>query len=190
MIVAVVGKTSSGKDSVANYINENYGIPIICSYTTRPKRKYEVDGIHHYFVSKEEMAKLTSEGGIIAYTKNPTTEIEYCATANSVDSDDMVYIINPDGIEWFKQYGDKNLTMSSIFIYSDEEEILRRGDLRGDDSEVLRTRLSSERAEFDACLIMKGYDYLVYNIADMESLFRQVDVVMSLLGFKKKAAKA
>ena len=39
-IIAVIGKTSSGKDTVAKVLNEKYGIPSVVSMTTRPKREY------------------------------------------------------------------------------------------------------------------------------------------------------
>ena len=36
-IIAVIGKTSSSKDTVAKVLNEKYGIPSVVSMTTRPK---------------------------------------------------------------------------------------------------------------------------------------------------------
>ena len=65
MIIAIVGKTSSGKDSLAKYIKEYYDIPAIVSYTTRPKRESETNGIEHWFISKEEMAELLKIENII-----------------------------------------------------------------------------------------------------------------------------
>ena len=44
-IIALEGKTASGKDSVAKFIEASYGIKQVVSYTTRPKRDYEKDGI-------------------------------------------------------------------------------------------------------------------------------------------------
>ena len=37
-ILFIVGKTSSGKDTVANYLSEKYDIPMVVSYTTRLKK--------------------------------------------------------------------------------------------------------------------------------------------------------
>ena len=66
-IIFVVGKTSSGKDTVAKYIKERYNIPIICSYTTRGMRDYEEDGVQHYFISKERMQEILDNEKVIAY---------------------------------------------------------------------------------------------------------------------------
>lgn len=57
-IIALIGKTSSGKDTVARYIKASYGINQIVSYTTRPMRSHETDGVEHYFVSKERMTEV------------------------------------------------------------------------------------------------------------------------------------
>ena len=50
-IIAVIGKTSSGKDTVAKVLNEKYGIPSVVSMTTRPKREYETN---IYFKGRNE----------------------------------------------------------------------------------------------------------------------------------------
>ena len=60
-IIAVIGKTSSGKDTVAKVLNEKYGIPSVVSMTTRPKREYETNGVEHVFISKEEMSNVLKE---------------------------------------------------------------------------------------------------------------------------------
>ena len=76
-LIFLVGKTSSGKDTVAKYISDKYGIPMVCSYTTRGMRDYEEDGVQHYFVSKERMKEILETESIVAYVKFPKTEIEY-----------------------------------------------------------------------------------------------------------------
>jgi len=43
----LIGKTSSGKDTVARYIKDAYGINQVVSYTTRPKRPCETNGVEH-----------------------------------------------------------------------------------------------------------------------------------------------
>ena len=57
-IICLVGKTGTGKDTIAKFLYETFGIESICSYTTRPKRDYEINGVEHYFIDKEKMAYL------------------------------------------------------------------------------------------------------------------------------------
>ena len=66
MIICIVGKTSSGKDSVARILKEKYGIDMVVSYSTAPKREDQIEGVHHYFISSEEMARICKEEKVIA----------------------------------------------------------------------------------------------------------------------------
>lgn len=185
MVIAVVGKTNSAKDTIAKYLKENYGVPAVVSYTTRPMRNYEVNGIQHYFVDDERMSEIVENDDIIAYTKNEMTGIQYCATVQALTADSVVYIINPDGIHWFNENGTNAVEMRSIYVYAEETDILNRGIRRGDNPEVLVKRLESERDEFDAFYENKEFDWVVYNTDTLEYLFSQVDFVMGQLGFYK-----
>ena len=60
-IIALQGKTSSGKDSAARYIREIYGIEPVISFATRPIRDSEVEGREHYFINDEQMMFLINE---------------------------------------------------------------------------------------------------------------------------------
>ena len=98
MILAIVGLSGSGKDTLAKYISNKYNIPMLVSYTTRPMRDYETNGVQHWFISKEKMDEIKQNEKLIAYTINDMTGIEYCATKSQVEGKDIIYIINPDGI--------------------------------------------------------------------------------------------
>lgn len=185
MIIAIVGKTSSGKDSLAKYIKEYYDIPAIVSYTTRPKRESETNGIEHWFISKEEMAELLKTENIIAYTKNDITGIEYCAIEDKSLGKDFVYIINPEGIKWFEE-NNSSTELYSIYVDLDEESIIARGNLRGDDPAVLSKRLYSERDEFDNFKNSNLYDYLLVNDKDLVHLHQAADCFLNALGLRKK----
>ena len=71
----IVGPSAVGKDTMINRLkakfpNVIYKLP---SYTTRPKRKGEIEGVDYYFVTKEEFFKLKNEGklfGIQEYNNN------------------------------------------------------------------------------------------------------------------------
>ena len=66
-LLALFGESSSGKDSIRNWLIKNYHINGIISYTTRPKRENEIDGIDYYFVSKDEFMKLYLENKIMSW---------------------------------------------------------------------------------------------------------------------------
>lgn len=49
-IIAIVGASGSGKTSLSHYLKETLEIPYIVSFTTRPMRDGEQNGIDHWFV--------------------------------------------------------------------------------------------------------------------------------------------
>ena len=53
MIIVLVGKTASGKTTVANELCKHHGYKRIVTYTTRPMRKNEVQDVDYHFISDE-----------------------------------------------------------------------------------------------------------------------------------------
>ena len=71
-IIGLIGKTSSGKDTIARYLYKRYCIEPIISYTTRPMRESEVDGREHWFVDDKKMDEvLSNKTKILAFMENP-----------------------------------------------------------------------------------------------------------------------
>lgn len=151
-ILFIVGKTRSGKDTLAKELSKNNSMKPIVSYTTRPKRDNETNGIEHWFITKEEMEIIKTTQPMIAYTINEKTGIEYCATLQSLESDkNYTYIINPDGVKWFLSNINnfKDLFFKVLYVDCPENLIRERGKERNDDLEVFNKRLDSEREEFN-----------------------------------------
>lgn len=51
-LITITGPSGAGKDTVARMLSDFVGYKVICSYTTRPKREGEIDGVEHHFVEK------------------------------------------------------------------------------------------------------------------------------------------
>ena len=71
----VIGPSAVGKDTMINRLKAKYPKVIykLPSYTTRPRREGEIDGVDYYFVTKEEFFKLRDDGelfGIQEYNGN------------------------------------------------------------------------------------------------------------------------
>jgi guanylate kinase len=66
-IICLVGKSGTGKDTLfKNIVNDqNLRITPIIPYTTRPKRKNEIDGIDYHFVSCNDLLHAELNGEII-----------------------------------------------------------------------------------------------------------------------------
>lgn len=90
-----VGKSASGKTTVAELLESKYNYKTLQSYTTRPKRHENETG--HTFISEEEFNNLEN---IIAYTEY--NGYKYCATKEQID-DVSIYVIDVPGVETLLQ---------------------------------------------------------------------------------------
>lgn len=178
-IIALEGKTASGKDSVAKFIEASYGIKQVVSYTTRPKRDYEKDGVEHHFITKDQMAELKRDwNSLLAYTKFPDTGFEYCATTADLTGDDIrTYIINPDGVEWLKK-NRPDVNIISIYLDLSERLIKKRAKKRGDSVSNIVARLDSEREQFKICKKNKQYDYKINTRKAPQKVFAEVRKIL------------
>lgn len=66
-IFYLMGKSSSGKDTVFKKLleNEMLSLRTIVPYTTRPIRDGETEGVEYYFVSEEELQTIRACGKLI-----------------------------------------------------------------------------------------------------------------------------
>lgn len=98
-IVLLVGRSGSGKTTVANILRDRYGRSILQSYTTRLPRFEGEDG--HIFVTFEDWEKVFRSHDIVAYTEFDGNY--YWATTAQVEEND-IYIIDPDGVNYVQAH--------------------------------------------------------------------------------------
>lgn len=59
--IVITGKSSSGKDSLQNYLVSNYDFINLVSHTTRPPRPNESNGYDYYFINKEDFINMNNK---------------------------------------------------------------------------------------------------------------------------------
>lgn len=64
-LYVIMGKSSTGKDTVYKRIVEKSDVTTITMYTTRPMRAGEVQGREYFFIDEETLADLEKEDKII-----------------------------------------------------------------------------------------------------------------------------
>lgn len=66
-IFVVIGKSATGKDTIYKHLVEDRELSLttIVSYTTRPIRSNETDGVEYHFVTKEQLQSYQEKGSII-----------------------------------------------------------------------------------------------------------------------------
>lgn len=161
-IFLFVGKTNTGKDTIANELVNRFGYKLLRSYTTRPKRINETN--EHIFISDDEIKNYTEK--MVAYTK--IGEYKYFATIDQLEESD-IYIIDPNGVLDLKltmglNFPDKNFKFITIFINTPNDYIRKqRSEKRGDDNKVYLKRCQDEEEQFQDFLINCDFDYAVLN---------------------------
>ena len=69
-IFVITAPSSAGKDSIVNKLKHKYHVPT--SFTTRPKRDYEVDGKDYHFITKEDFLGMEINNEILEYREYHT----------------------------------------------------------------------------------------------------------------------
>lgn len=97
-IFCIVGKSSSGKDTIYKKLLEDERLDLkkIVSYTTRPMREGECDGVEYYFVTIEKLESLKAENKIIECRSYNTVHgvwYYFMVKDNQIDLDRFDYLI-------------------------------------------------------------------------------------------------
>lgn len=160
VLICLMGKTASGKDSLANKLCERTGLRQVISYTTRERRVNEGDT--HIFISEEEYQALEASGQIAAFTQ--IGPYKYCCTINQLYEND-VYVIDPVGVQHLRELNLPNLRLVTVYVNTPDDVRKNRAlNQRGDDRLVFAKRDMAERDQFRAMLRNADFDYAVSNI--------------------------
>lgn len=131
-IFIIMGKTSSGKDTVFRRVTEDIHTPLktVVSYTTRPMRPGEKDGEEYFFVTEATLDQLRREGKIIEERLYHTVHGPwYYFTVNDgqidLDSGNYLLITTLAGYEKIRDYY-KEENVVPFYIEADARDRLIR----------------------------------------------------------------
>ena len=169
------GKTTL-KDKV---IGEFPDIVYSISATTRKPREGEVDGVHYFFMTKEEFEKLIKEDGLIEWNE---VHGNYYGTPKFFVEDMLrqgkrvLFDLDVFGkVNFDKVYPDAT---GILILPPSEEELERRLRGRGTDSEeVIRLRLENAKKEMEFAKTKGKYEYTIIN----DDLERAADELRAIL---------
>ncbi len=170
------GPSGVGKGSICRELLKNVAMELSISMTTREPRKGEVDGVHYYFVSKEQFEAKIQADGFLEYAQN--FENYYGTPKQPVmdklaEGTDVILEIDvKGGMQVKKAYPEAVL----IFVLPPSLETLRERLLkRGSESEEkmnLRLSLAKDEMEY-----LDRYEYYVVN----DSLVEAVELVAEII---------
>ena len=108
-IIAIVGSSGAGKTTIALAMQQA-GIPQIVSYTTRPTRQGETNGVEHHFVTEAEADVLIKQHSLAAYTEingyryfTLTRQLQYrddaCSSSKPQHLHLATYVVDERGLQ-------------------------------------------------------------------------------------------
>ena len=175
-----VGRSASGKTTIANMLAEEHGYNQVESYTTRPPRFDGESG--HTFVSEEEFKNL---GELAAYTYYNGNH--YGTTFEQLEKCD-IYVVDIPGVEsLLKKLKDDNRPICIIYFDASVYNRIHRMIDRGDGDMIIISRLLQDE-EYDwyqklDSLVWKyaniiGKDVKLYNINANSDLKQVLELVL------------
>lgn len=111
-IICIVGLSGCGKTSLTKEIEKQLNIPSIVSYTTRPMRDGETDGVEHIFVGEKEFDEL---GVRFAYTE--FGGYRYCTTLKQLTKHPVcTYVIDERGLLEIPQLIQRAFNIIPVYV--------------------------------------------------------------------------
>ena len=132
------------------------------SYTSRPARAGEADGVDYNFISRPEFQQMIDQRAFLEWADvfgNFYGTSAHDTEAMVAEGQDVVLVIDVQGARQVKAHG---MDHTSIFVLPPSFDVLERR-LRGrskDTEEQMQRRLNTARAEAAS---YKDYDYVVVN---------------------------
>jgi len=166
LAIAVTGPSGAGKNSVIDRVMEELpGLSFSVSYTTRPPREGEIDGVDYIYVSHEEFSRMIEEGEFIEHMTylgdmygTSRSQIEGIFT----EGKDVILNIDVEGAKSLHETGLGDHTIVYVFLTPSSlnrlaERLRRRGT---EDEREIEERLRVAESELKE---LHAFDYLVIN---------------------------
>lgn len=163
-MLVLVGRSCVGKDTIKNMLINEYGMERCITYTSRPQRNGEVDGIDYHFVDSADMVTMieTKFAEVTEYNVvSGETWFYGSLKSDYEDSDNKVIVLNPEGLKAVKELG---LPIFAVQIDSPDKTIKKRQIERDDNPDEAQRRFNQDKLDFVD--IYKYLDSMVINWGD------------------------
>ncbi len=163
LLMVLSGPSGSGKGTIVKELLSRYeDMRVSVSMTTRQPRPGEVDGVHYYFVTREQFEQTIAEDGLLEYAEYNGNYYGTPIAPVQKMLDEGKNVILEIEVQGAEKVMAKRPDLVSIFIgIPSMEELERRLRGRGTETEeVIQKRMEAAIYELSRA---KRYQYLVLN---------------------------
>lgn len=181
-LLVISGPSGSGKGTIVEKLLENNDYELSISATTRKPRKYEQEGVHYFFKSKEEFDEMIRNEMFLEwacfcgnYYGTPKKYAEELIERGK----NVILEIEVQGALKVKKIYDEAVL---IFILPPSmDELRHRLRQRGtEDEETISKRINRALEELD---LIEYYDYVVMN-NDIEKAKKDIEMIVEVQKMK------
>ena len=176
------GKSTLSKMAVEYF----YSLEFSVSYTTRPPREGETDGVHYRFIDRERFDEMVASDGFVEYASvhgnsygTARSDLEALLQAGT----DVILDIDVQGAEQIRA----NMQGKGVFIFilpPSMEECEARLKKRGlDDAPAIEARLKGAQSEIDKCF---DYEFIIINDDLHESFERLKSIIIAVRSRRRR----
>ncbi len=183
MILVLVGKSSSGKDTLMKELVKSNNFVGVVSSTSRPMREYEINGVDYHFISDEEFLNKIKNEEFLEY-RTYETLFEGCSKTwyygtekKSIDlSKNCVLVLDLNGLKDLKSYFPDEKIIG-IYLHCPTEMRKARAKKRGSfcKSEWDR-RLKADKNDFENVYL--EVDYVLNSSKNIDELLIDIKDIL------------
>lgn len=189
-MIVLVGESACGKSSVQNELVDNWGYKKVITYTTRPKRDYEVAGKDYHFISEEEFLQLKESNYFLETAcyngwyygtakKDCEVTIDDFSSGYAYE-DNKVIVLTPHGLRNLQKYANTNdgVEITAFYIKVPRRDRLIKILERNDNVDEAIRRNMSDVGQFDG--IEDEVDYIIVNDGYKTSIWEMANIIHNL----------
>ncbi len=174
-MLIMIGASASGKTEIAKILIQQYGFKKMVTYTTRPKRSGEEDGVDYHFLTEGEFLRKRSRE---EFVETATYNGHYYGTAFSEIRPERVLIVDPKGANAIHE----KLNGQAVFFLLETPKSIRaqRMIARGDSLDDIEKRLETDDMHFNRynlnhidCVVETGYKTLEELASEIYELYNR-----------------
>jgi len=185
IMLVVSSPSGAGKTTLTrNLLDQEDGVALSISVTTRPRRASEIDGVHYHFLSKHQFEVMRDTGDLLEWAQvhgnfygTPREPVERALSAGR----DVLFDIDWQGTQ--QLYEKMRDDVVSVFVLPPSaHELKARLERRAEDSdEIIASRLRNAAQEIAH---WREYDYVLVN-RDLDKSFARLRAILTAARLKR-----